>query len=182
MKSVPQSHDCPSPSHPLIAHYCLSSSVPLLASFACLTSLDTKVSRFIRFSHSLGPEPSFQSPRMGKYHHLPSQLPVPGCHTLPKKVTKPGWPFPLQFRASWSHLGPHCCLTILVLIHDLQSFVFPMVSIPRFILTLSFLYDLPIPRKSQGQYLISSRSLFFSPSKPQFISSDLIGKCSPLPC
>lgn len=50
----------PSSPHPLIAHYCLSSSVPFLASFACLTSLDTRVSHFIRFSHSLAPELLFQ--------------------------------------------------------------------------------------------------------------------------
>ena len=95
----------PLPPHPLIAQYCLSSSIPFLASFACLTSLDTRVSHFIRFSHSLAPELPFQSPGMGKCHHLPSQLPVPGCQILPKKITKPGWLVPLQFRAlkvSWA--------------------------------------------------------------------------------
>lgn len=140
MSSVSQSHYYPSPPHPLIAHYCLSSSAPLLASFACLTSLDTRVSHCIRFSHSLAPELPFQSPGMGKYPHLPSQVPVPGCQTLPKKVTKPGWLVPLQFRSFWSQLGLHCCLTVLVLKDDLQPSVFPVVSIPRFPPTLSFFF------------------------------------------
>lgn len=142
MKSASQSHYYPSPPHPSIAHYCLSSSAPLLASFACLTSLDTRVSHFIRFSHSFAPELPFQSPRLGKYHHLPSQLPVPGCQMLPKKVAKPGWVVPLQLWALWSQLGPHCCLTVLVLINDLRLLVFPTVSIPRLLPTLHFLCDM----------------------------------------
>lgn len=151
------------PSHPLITHYYLSSSVPFLASFACLTSLDSRVSHFIRFSHSLAPDLPFQSPRMGKYHHLPSQLPVPGCQTLPKKVTKPGWLVPLQFRAIWSQLAP-CCLTILALNNDLQPSVFSSVNSkisahPQFLRC----YDLLVPRESQGQRLIAP--LFFSLSK-----------------
>lgn len=141
MSSVSQSHYYPSSPHPLVAHYCLSSSAPLLASFACLTSLDTRVSNCIRFSHSLAPELPFQSPRMGKYPPLPSQFPVPGCQTLPKKVTKPGWLVPLQFRAFWCQLGPYCCSTVLVLMVDLQPSVVPVVSIPRFPPPLSFLSD-----------------------------------------
>ena len=73
-----------------LCRFFAENKVPFLASFACLTSLDTRVSHFIRFSHSLAPELPFQSPGIGKCHHLPSQLPVPGCQILPKKITKPG--------------------------------------------------------------------------------------------
>lgn len=182
MRSVSQSHYYSSSPHPLIAHYCLSSSAPLLASFACLTSLDTRVSHFIRFSHSLAPELPFQSPRMGKYHHLPSRLLVPGCQTLPKKVSEPGWLVPLQFRAFWSQLGSQCCLAVLVLMDDVQLSRFPVVSIPRFPPTLGFCvcvwYDHLVLRESQGWCLIPL--FFFSLCESSPLLSDLIGKRSPI--
>lgn len=156
MKSVSHSHYYSSPRHPLITHYCLSSSVLLLASFACLTSLDTKVSYFIRFSYSLAPALPFQSPRMGKCYHLASKFPVPACQTLLKKVTESGWLVPLQSWAISSELGSHCFLTGLVLVSDLQAFVFSLVSVSRFLHTQSLCNMIfHFPEKSQDQDLIS---------------------------